>query len=178
MINYVCPLGNRICDCDPDAANPNSRPCTLARRIAKLVRLMLGTDFDGETVSAVSRLRSVLEKEELDLATLIEQKRYTEDEAKQIYKCGIEKGHAEEADKQQAPPEFYDADGYPRWSEIALFCQHNIARLRDDREKQFVNDMAGKLMWREPTERQGKWLFSIFVRLDGKYNAKTVRFRW
>jgi hypothetical protein len=53
----------------------------------------------------------------------IEAKKYTDADAEEIWKKGIEKGRAEEARKQAAPPEFYDADGHPRWNEIALFCQ-------------------------------------------------------
>jgi hypothetical protein len=93
-------------------------------------------------------------------------------------KCLKAKGWRAISRRQQPPPEFYDADGYPRWKEIALFCQRNIARLRDEREKEFVNDMAGKMTWHEPTERQGKWLFASFVRLGGKYDPKTAHFRW
>jgi hypothetical protein len=84
-----------------------------ARRIAKLVRLLLGTHFDGETISEVGRLRQVLQSEGLDLATLIEQKHYSKDDAEQIFARGIKKGRAEESSKPPPPPEFYDADGYP-----------------------------------------------------------------
>jgi len=33
------------------------------------------------------------------------------------------------------------------------------------KEQEFVNDIASRTVWREPTERQGKWLKSIFYRL-------------
>ena len=53
----------------------------------------------------------------------IEEKKYSDTDAEIIFAKGVEKGRAEEARKQTAPPEFYDADGYPRWNEIAVFCQ-------------------------------------------------------
>ena len=44
------------------------------------------------------------------------------------------------------------------------------ARIRDSKSVEFVNDMCGRLAWdgREPTERQGKWLISIFLQLGGR----------
>ena len=33
---------------------------------------------------------------------------------------------------------------------------------------EFVNDMAARTVWHQPTERQEKWLKSIFFRLGGK----------
>jgi len=68
---------------------------------------------------------------------------------------------------QAAPPAFHDSDGQPRWNAIALFCQNNHQRLRPS-EQGFIDDMAGKTMWREPTEKQAKWLLSIFLRLGGR----------
>jgi hypothetical protein len=50
---------------------------------------------------------------------------------------------------------------------MARYCQQRSDRLRD-REEEFVNQMASRTVWREPTERQGKWLQSIFLRLGGK----------
>ena len=43
-------------------------------------------------------------------------------------------------------------------------------RLRD-KEREFVDDMAGRTVWREPTEKQGKWLKSIWFRLGGGRGA-------
>jgi hypothetical protein len=181
MSDYICPLDNRVCHCDPDAENEDSRPCKRSRRIAKVVRLMMRTDSDGEKINAVGRLQQVLQSENLDLSMLIETKCYSTEEAKQIYDRGIKRGHeqgrVEASHEMQGPPEFYDADNYPRWYEIALFCNRDPCRLRDAKEREFVNDMAAKLMFREPSEKQGKWLFSIFLRLGGP-RSRTVRFHW
>jgi len=91
-------------------------------------------------------------------------------DAEIIFARGVNKGRAEQLRTQQAPPEFYNSDGKPRWNEIALFCQRNIERLRSNWEVAFINDMAGKTLVREPTERQAKYLLAIFVKLGGRYD--------
>jgi hypothetical protein len=104
----------------------------------------------------------------------IEEKKWSDADAEIIFSRGVEKGRTEEARKHEAPPEFYDTDGQPRWNEIALFCQNNIARLRNDWERTFINDMAGKTLLRRPSEKQAKYLLAIFVKLGGRYDAKTA----
>ena len=126
---------------------------------------------------ALAKLKSLLGEEGLtfsDIVTVIEnangeieELKYSDTDAEIIFNRGVEKGRIEEARKQQAPPEFYDADGCPRWNAIALFCQQRHQRLRPN-EQEFIDDMAGQTMWREPTEKQSRWLLSIFIRLGGK----------
>jgi len=154
-----------------------------AKRIAKLIRL-ISSEHEGEWSNAVRKLKLVLQNEGLtfnDLAAVIEncdgaieERKYSDADAEIIFARGVEKGQEEESRKRQAPPEFYDLDGYPRWNEIALFCQKNTTRLRGDWERTFVNDMAGRTVWREPTEKQAKHLLAIFVRLGGYYDPKTA----
>jgi hypothetical protein len=158
----------------------------IAKRIARLMR-MLGSSYEGEWHNAVTMMKRTLEAEKLtfnDIATVIEnhqgeieEKKYSDTDAEIIFAKGVEKGRKEEARKQQAPPEFYDADGQPRWNEIALFCQKNTARLRSEWERTFVGDMAGKTLWSQPTEKQAKHLLAIFVKLGGHYDAKATDLR-
>jgi hypothetical protein len=158
----------------------------VAKRIAKLFRL-LASDFDGEVLNAARRMKQLLGAEGLsfnDIATVIdncngeiEEKKYSDTDAEFIYAKGVEKGRKEEARKQQAPPEFYDANGQPRWNEIALFCQKNTARLRSDWERTFINDMAGKTLWSQPSEKQAKHLLAIFVKLGGYYEPTATHLR-
>jgi hypothetical protein len=152
---------------------------TLARRIANLFR-RLNSEFDGEvlaTVAAMKRLFATTGLSFNDLATVIEncdgeieERRYSDKDAQVIFARGVEKGRAEEARNRQAPPEFYDEAGLPRWNEIALYCQRNEARLRGEWERTFVNDMAGKTLLREPIEKQAKHLLAIFIKLGGHYD--------
>jgi hypothetical protein len=174
-MSSVCPLNNRVCRCDPQAAEEKLRPCDLAKRISKLVRMMSSTYEDGS--SAALHLRQLLINERLcnDLAVLIEncngeieERKYSDTDAEMIFARGVEKGRAEEVHKRDLPPDFYDADGQPQWHPIALFCQKNQHRLRDDWERTFIDDMAGKTVFREPTEKQAKHLLAIFIRLGGR----------
>jgi len=153
----------------------------VAKRIATLFRL-LSSDFEGEVLGAVAAMKRLFKAEGLsfhDIATVIascngaiEERKYSDADAEIIFARGVEKGRAEEANKQKAPPEFCDEDGRPRWNEIALYCQRNSSRLRSEGERNFINDMAGNTLWREPTARQAKWLFAIFVKLGGSCDSK------
>jgi hypothetical protein len=158
----------------------------VAKRIATLFRL-LGSNFEGEVLGAVAAMKRLFAAEHLtfhDIATVIEscngeieERKYSDADAEIIFAKGVEKGRVEEARKQTAPPEFYDADGRPRWSEIALFCQKRSEQLRSEWEKTFINDMAGRTLWREPTEKQAKHLLAIFVKLGGHYDPKAANVR-
>jgi hypothetical protein len=149
---------------------------TTAKRIGKLVR-MFGSSFENEGHVALSKLKSLLAEERLtfsDIATVlenasgeIEELKFSESDMKEAYGCGIKKGRVEEARRQHGPPEFYDEDGRPRWNAIALFCQKQQERLKPN-EKEFIDDMAAQTMWREPSEKQAKWILSIFIRLGGR----------
>jgi hypothetical protein len=155
-----------------------------ARRVAKLIRLM-SSEHDGEWGNAVRKLKLVLGGEGLtfnDLATVIEncdgaieERKYSDADAEIIFARGVEKGRVEGAQKQTAPPEFYDADGRPRWYEIAAFCQQNRQRLRDEWQRNFVDDMPSKILkFGAPTEKQSRHLLAIFVKLGGPYDPKAA----
>jgi hypothetical protein len=156
----------------------------IAKRIGKLVR-MFGSDNVHERGNALERLVVVLKEEKIsfnDLATVIENangeieaKKYSDTDAEIIFAKGVEKGRAEEARQQHAPPKFYDADGSPRWYEIAVFCQQNSSQLRDEWERNFVADMPSKIIkFGQPTAKQIPHLLAIFVKLGGKYDPKTA----
>jgi hypothetical protein len=180
-MTYSCPLNDRECRCDPGASDEKFHPCMLARRIGTLVRLM-GSNFEGEAIGAVTGLRRLLPAESLtfsEIAILIENcngkietKKYSDTDAEIIFTKGVEKGRGEGAREQAqiVPADFYDVDGHPRWNAIAMFCQNNHQRL-GPKEQKFIDDMAGSTMWRAPTEGQRKWLLSIFVKLKGRRAA-------
>ena len=146
-MNRICPFNQRTCGCDPDAANEDARPCVRSKRAAKFVA-MLGSSFEGEQLSALRQLGNSCRGKavhSMTYAAAVQDKQIHRLPTHAIiYEKGMKKGRAEEARKQQAPPEFYDADGQPRWHEIAAFCQQNSEQLRSEWEHTFVNDMAGK----------------------------------
>ena len=155
----------------------------IAKRIAKLLRL-LASPHNGERANAVTMMQRTLAAERLSFNDIsivienhqgeIEERKYSDADAEIIFATGVEKGRKQEIRKEQAPPEFYDVEGQPRWQEIALFCQNNIARLRSEWERTFINDMAGNTLWRDPTPKQAKHLLAIFVKLGGKYARETA----
>jgi hypothetical protein len=156
----------------------------VAKHIGDLIR-MLSSTHDGEILATVAAMKRLFKAEDLDfhdIATVIEscngaieERKYSDADAEIIFARGVERGRAEQQQQDALPPEFYDADGQPRWNEIALFCQRNNARLRSDWEKTFVADMAGNTVWRQPTEKQAKHPLAIFVKFGGSYDPKTAR---
>jgi hypothetical protein len=148
----------------------------IAKRVAKLFRL-LASGFDGEVLSAARRMRQQLAAEGLsfnDIATVIEnangeieQLKYSDSDAEIIFARGVEKGRAEQSRKPLLAADFYDgASGAPRWNAMAMFCLERRERMRAH-ELQFVEDMAGRTLSYDPSEKQGKWLLAIFIKLGG-----------
>jgi len=158
---------------------------TVAKRIAKLFR-MLASDFDGEVLAAVHRMKHQLGAEGLsinDIATAIEnangeieELKYSDAEVEVIYQKGVEQGRVEAARTQTAPPEFFDDFGEPRWYEIAVFCQQNSSRLRSQWEQGFADSIPGSVAkYGRPTERQIPHLLAIFVKLGGRCDPEIIR---
>jgi hypothetical protein len=150
-----------------------------AKRIAKLIRL-LSSESDGEVANTVRAIKRVFDVEGLsfhDIATVIEscngeieERKYSDADAKIIYERGLAKGRAEQSGNLQNL-EFFDGD-QPRWYEIAVHCQRNAARLRSQWEKEFVADIAGKVLRTEPSLKQARCILKIFVKLRGQCDPR------
>ena len=70
--------------------------------------------------------------------------------------------------KYHGVSDFHGTDGKPSWKDVALFCQREKHRV-DARHHEFIDDMAGRSAWgREPTEKQHKYLHSLFFKLGAK----------
>jgi hypothetical protein len=146
-----------------------------AKRFATLFRL-LASDFDGEVLSVVRRMKQQLAAEGLSLNDIaavienangeIEERKYSDADAEIIFARGVEKGRAEQARKPPLASDFYDEDRHPRWNAMAMFCLERRERMRSN-ELQFVEDMAGRTLSYEPSEKQGRWLLAIFIKLGG-----------
>jgi hypothetical protein len=141
-------------------------------RIADLVR-RLGTDFEGEAVatwSALKRLLASCDATYTDLGNAIETGGLAEAEMKRLFNAGYQKG-VEDTERKRIAQETalgFKPDGSPDWEAIALYCQRQKARL-EAKHRQFVDDMASRMTWgREPTERQGIYLLSLFRQLGGR----------
>jgi hypothetical protein len=148
---------------------------TTAKRIASIFRL-LSSNHDGEVMSAVAAMKRLFSSEGLsfnDIATVIEscngeieEKKYSDSDVEIIFERGKKMGRAEEARNrpQIDSTEYYDADGNPQWNAIALYCQRHIKKL-ETKHHEFIDDMAGNTLYRDPTQRQGKYLLSLFFQL-------------
>jgi hypothetical protein len=143
-----------------------------ANRLAAIIRMM-SSDKDGDVLNAGRALNRALKsvgRDIHDLAEVVERAnggKLGEAEMRKLYNAGYQAGVLAVESKQHGNGDFRSVDGLPDWHEIALFCQRNDDRLRPN-EREFVNDMASRSVWREPTEKQAKWLRSIFYRLGGK----------
>ena len=150
----------------------------VAKRIATFFR-QLSSEYEGDVLAAVNALKQLLLAEGLsfhDIATVIEnhqgeieERKYSDSDAEVIFSVGWKKAAPKKHSCRDLPPEFYDADGQPRWNEIALFCRKNTAQLRGEWERKFISDMAGKTLWQQPSQKQAKHLLGIYIRLGGVY---------
>jgi hypothetical protein len=135
-------------------------------RIADLVRL-LGSDSEGEVLAAHAALKRLLATRGAtftDLGNGMEKLAaggLTEAHMQRLFDAGYAKGLTDATRQQAEEQAVYGQrpDGSYDWQAIALFCQREGGRLKPQ-EKQFVDDMAGRLSWpgREPTPKQGEWL--------------------
>jgi hypothetical protein len=140
----------------------------IADKLGKFIRL-LSSDRDGEVVAAARAISRTLQGAKLDIHALadglVNGKKFSEADAMEIYQRGVADGRR--AAEKVRPASFHnvsDDDG-PPWHEIACECSHSN-RLRDQREKDFVNDMVRwTVRGGVPTEKQAKWLRSIYVRV-------------
>src|SRR5262249_8297868 len=151
------------------AVTSNLAPIT--DKLGKMIR-MLASDRDGDVIAAARAIGRLLRNQGLDIHALAEGidnpngSGFSEAEMKKLYDAGYDAGLRAAEEKHHGSADFANVDGTPSWHEIALFCQRHKDRLRD-KEREFVNDMASRTVWCEPTEKQAKWLRSIFYRLDG-----------
>ena len=85
-----------------------------------------------------------------------------------IFDAGFTKGVQAAENKAHGLNDFHNTDGKPDWTHVALYLQREKHRL-DSKHHQFVDDMAARTVWkREPTEKQHKYLHSLFYQLGGR----------
>jgi len=144
----------------------------IATRLATFVRL-LSSDKEGEIVAAARAINRTLRDVGTDIHILAEHIEnsndcdLTEAEMRKLYDAGYSDGRRDAENKQFGSTDFRNVDGTPYWHQLALYCQQQGNLLRS-KEPTFVNDMAARTVWCEPTVKQGKWLLSIFLRLGGR----------
>jgi hypothetical protein len=146
---------------------------SIARKVGSLIRL-LSSPNDGEVLNAARGLVRTLETAGFDIHALeahVEKpngNRLSEAQMKELYDAGYAAGVQAAENRHHGIGDFHDADGKPNWEAVALFLQRNKNRL-DIRHHDFVDDMASRTAWgREPTEKQHRYLHSLFYKLGGK----------
>ena|SRR5215204_4360457 len=153
----------------------NSEPGEFEKKLAKAIRL-LSSNHNGEVAAAANAIvRIVVNGVESDqihaLADRIEKPNghvLNKDEVRKIYDVGFHDGVQATENKIHGVNDFLSADGKPTWEAVALYLQRNLDRL-DPQHHKFINDMASRTTWgQEPTERQHKYLHSLFLKLGGK----------
>jgi hypothetical protein len=148
---------------------------TINERLGDLFR-RLGSNHDGEIVATVKALLRVMKASDLDfhdLANRVEKAnggKLSEAEMQKIFDAGVEAGIRKAEVAQLGDGEFHTVDGTPPWEDVTVWLQHYDDRHNrlSGRERDFVDDMAGSVLWREPTERQARWLLTLFRRAGGR----------
>jgi hypothetical protein len=144
----------------------------ILHKLASCIRMLLATD--GQRTAAILGVQRMLEgigkNNNVDIHTLAERiengginKQYQEEVRAQIKKAhevGYEKG-------VRAAEARFRPDGKLEFSEVALFAERRINHLPPDKHE-FIHKMA--LYARqgiEPSQKQGKFLFDLFVQYLG-----------
>ena len=148
---------------------------TFEQRIADVVR-RLGTTHEGEMIATARALQRTLASRDISCTDLGEgiEKLATgglaEAQMKQLFDAGYAKG-VEDTERKRIAQETVRGlkpDGSADWEAIALYCQREKSRL-ETKHHQFADDIAARMTWgREPTERQGIYLLSLFRQLGGR----------
>jgi hypothetical protein len=148
---------------------------TFESKLADLVR-RFGTEFEGEVIAVWRALKRLLGSRNVtftELGDAIERLatgNIDEADIKRLFEAGYAKGVADTRREQaQAQAVFgLRSDGTPDWEPIALHCQREKSRL-ENRHHEFVDKMASRMTWgRDPTDREGKYLLSLFRQLGGR----------
>ncbi len=141
-------------------------------RLGDIIR-RLSSDSDGERIATVDALDRVLGSAGCDFHSFADHLEangsgINEADMRKIFDAGYAMGVQDTENKHHGAHDFRNADGKPEWEAVALFLQRNKHRL-DARHHQFIDDMASRTVWgREPTEKQHKYLHSLFYKLGGK----------
>jgi hypothetical protein len=147
-----------------------------ARRLAGCIRRLL-SDQDGEVAAALASIERMLTSgaDLHALADRIETPPGLTESTKQEIRKAIEDaraaGYAEGVraaeNRHNGVDAFHTTTG-AEWIRVALYVQREKHRL-PVQHHQFVDDMAARTVWdREPSERQHRYLHSLFLKLGGK----------
>jgi hypothetical protein len=130
-------------------------------KIGKLIK-MLSSSVDAEVVAAARALVRTLQAEGSDihdLAERVEGRKLSQAEMQIIY----DKAFADGKNAAAAAGEFRPVD-VPTFYAMACEIQHKANGRLAPKEAEFIDDMMRWCARREPTEKQAKWLHSLYCR--------------
>jgi hypothetical protein len=141
----------------------------IANKVKAILR-MFSSKCEGDVLAAQRALMRLLTSNGCDIHVLADSigiangRRFSEADAAEIYRRGVEAGRRE-AELAQGAPAFHDVED-PSWHTIALECANHAERLRNDRERDFVHDMVCRTVHGgELSEKQANWLRSCYARV-------------
>jgi hypothetical protein len=153
----------------------NAQVKTYEQRLADLIR-RLGTEHEGEVIATARALGRMLAAKNVsftDLGDAVEKLAtggLTQAEMERIHAAGYARGLADAEHKHAEAQAVFGirSDGSTDWEAVALHCQKH-KHLIEAKHHQFVDDMASRMSWgREPSDRQGKYLLSLFRGVGGR----------
>jgi hypothetical protein len=133
-----------------------------AEKIGKLLK-MLSSSNDGEVVNAARAIMRTLAQEGADiheLAERVEGRKLSQAEMQRIY----DKAYRDGKDAAAVDVGFRSVDP-PSFYAMACEIMHRSEARLSPKELQFIDDMVRWCARREPSERQAKWLHSIYCRI-------------
>jgi hypothetical protein len=131
-------------------------------KIQKLLKL-LSSNNDGEVVAAARAIMRTLEAEGADiheLAERVEGRKLSPSEMQQIYDTAFRRGR----DAAAADGGFHNTEG-PSFYEMAREVMRKEDGRLSPKERDFVDDMVRWCARREPSEKQAKWLHTLYCRI-------------
>jgi hypothetical protein len=137
----------------------------LGKKITGIVR-RLTSDKPGEAAAATQAFGRTLQSAGVDIIHAVAERiehsgGLSDAEMQEIFDAGVAKG------LRQAKQQLRINGVFPSAHDMALYCRQHDDRLRE-KERDFVNDMAARSIWRGLTQRQVEWLKRIFLRLGGE----------
>jgi hypothetical protein len=137
-----------------------------ASKLAKMIK-MLSSDQEGDVINAARAIVRTLNNAGADIhefAAQVEGQKLSQADMQRIYDVAFENGkNAAAVDKgfENTEPPIEP----PTWHEMATYCcDHDGGRL-NEKERKFIDDMVGWTVYREPSEKQRKWLHALYCKL-------------
>jgi hypothetical protein len=134
------------------------------KKLEKLVKL-LSSSNDGEALAAVHAILRTLEGAGADiheLAARVGGGKLSKADMQRIYDAAYQNG--KQAAERTQNTEFHNVGG-PSWHDMAVECRDRDNGRLKPREREFVEDMVRWTTRQEPSEKQGKWLHILWVRV-------------